>query len=371
MKKLNERTPAMLSLLKELVEAESPSHDKAGVDQVGALVSEECRRLGAMVTVHPQMTVGDLVEAHWGEGSGGILLLAHMDTVHPIGTLERMPFREIDGRIMGPGVEDMKGGIVVGLSALAALVENNQMPSRPVTALFTSDEEIGSQASRPLIESLASQSELVLVLEPAMPDGAIKTWRKGVGDFIVTVHGRAAHAGSDHQVGRNAIEELAHQILAIQNLTDYTQETTLNVGIIRGGTATNVVPEEAVAELDLRVMKPGEAERIITALHALKPFMEGTTIEITGELNRPPMPSDEMMKVTFEKARRMAARIGLQLRAGGTGGASDGNFVASLGIPVLDGMGVIGDGAHSEREFILKDSLPERAELLATILHDW
>ena len=370
MNNFNERTPVMLSLLKKLVEAESPSHDKAGVDRVGALVAEECRRQGAAVLLHPQTAVGDLVEAHWGEGRGGILLLAHMDTVHPVGTLERMPFREADGRIMGPGVEDMKGGIVVGLTALAALAEH-QAFIRPVTALFTSDEEIGSPASRPLIESLARQSELVLVLEPAMPDGAIKTWRKGVGDFIVTVHGRAAHAGSDHQLGRNAIEELSHQILAIQNLTDYEQGTTLNVGIIRGGTATNVVPEEAAAEVDLRIMKPAEAGRILAALHNLKPATEGTAIEISGELNRPPMPSDELMKATFEKARKLAAGIGFQLRAGGTGGASDANFVAPLAIPVLDGLGVVGDGAHSEREFILKESLPERAELLATILRDW
>jgi glutamate carboxypeptidase len=244
-------------------------------------------------------------------------------------------------------------------------------PIRPVTALFTSDEEIGSPTSRPVIETLARQSALVLVLEPSMPDGAVKTWRKGVGDFIVTVHGRAAHAGSDHLIGRNAIEELAHQVLVIQNLTDYDQGTTLNVGIIRGGTATNVVPDEATAEVDLRMMKPCETERILAALNALKPVLDGTTIEVSGELNRPPMPCDDMMKATFEKARSISARIGMEIRAGGTGGASDANFVAPLGVPVLDGLGAVGDGAHSEREFILKDSLPERAELLATILCEW
>ena len=363
--------PTMLRLLKRLVEAESPSHNKAGVDNVGTLVSEECRRLGASVTLHPQTTVGDLVEARWGEGQDGILLLAHMDTVHPIGTLERMPFREDNGRILGPGVEDMKGGIVVGLTALTALAEMHQTPIRPVIALFTSDEEIGSPTSRPLIEALASQSALVLVLEPAMPDGAIKTWRKGVGDFVLTARGRAVHAGSDHQLGRNAIEELAHQIIVIQNMTNYHQGTTLNVGIIRGGTATNVVPEEAVAEVDLRVMKTGEAERIQAALHALKPFLDGTTIEVSGELNRPPMPFNEMMRATFEKARKIAAGIGMDLKASGTGGASDANFIAPLGIPVLDGLGAVGDGGHSEREFILKNSLPERAEFLATVLREW
>ncbi len=364
-------TPEMLAMLKLLVETESPSHDKTGVDRVGAIIAAECRRQGALVTFHPQTTVGDLVEARWGEGRDGILLLAHMDTVHPVGTLNRMPFRVADGRIMGPGIEDMKGGIVIGLTALAALVEAHQLPVRPVTALFTSEEEIGSPASRPLIETLARGSALVLVLEPAMPDGAIKTWRKGVGDFVVTVRGRAAHAGSDHQVGRNAIEELARQVLVIQRLTDYDQGTTLNVGIIRGGTATNVVPEEAVAEVDLRVMKPGEAERIMTALHALVPTLDGTVIKVTGELNRPPMPADERMKATFNKAQKLAHRVGLEIKASGTGGASDANFVAPLGIPVLDGLGAVGDGGHSEREFIFKDSLPERAKLLAAILREW
>jgi glutamate carboxypeptidase len=366
-----DHTPSMVAQLKQLVEIETPSHDKSALDRIGEFVSSECCRLGALVKVHPQRETGNLIEAHWGAGPNGILLLAHMDTVHPIGTIERMPFREAGGRIMGPGTEDMKGGIVIGLTAITALVEEHHLPARTVTALFTSDEEIGSPSSRSLIEALARQSALVLVLEPAMPDGAIKTWRKGVGDFSVTVRGRAAHAGSGHQEGRNAIEELARQVLAIQKLTDYDQGTTLNVGIIRGGTVTNVVPEEATAEVDLRVMKPGEAERIIDALHALKPTLDGTTIEVSGELNRPPMPSDERMKTTFEKARTLAAVIGLEIRASGTGGASDANFVAPLGIPVLDGLGAVGDGEHSEREYIYRDSLPERAKLLTAILREW
>jgi glutamate carboxypeptidase len=364
-------TPTMLALLKQLVEIETPSHDKTALDRMGVFVASECRRVGAQVKVHPQRESGNLIEARWGAGSDGILLLAHMDTVHPIGTLKRMPFRETDGRIMGPGIEDMKGGIVIGLTALTILGEARQMPARPVTALFTSDEEIGSPSSRPLIEALARQSALVLVLEPAMPDGSIKTWRKGVGDFVVKVRGRAAHAGSAHQEGRNAIEEIARQVLAIQKLTDYDLGTTLNVGIIRGGTATNVVPEEATIEVDLRVMKPGEAKRIVDALHALKPTLDGTTIEVSGELNRPPMPSDTRMKATFEKARSLAAAIGLEIRASGTGGASDANFVAPLGIPVLDGLGAVGDGEHSDREFIFRNSLPERTKLLTAILRAW
>ncbi|MDP2993906.1 MAG: M20/M25/M40 family metallo-hydrolase, partial [Anaerolineales bacterium] len=270
MSNFDARTPDMLALLKRLVETESPSHNKAAVDRVGALVAEECRRLRAQVEIHPQTETGNQVEASFSRprplsqkesGANGILLLAHMDTVFPLGTLEKMPFYEKDGRVFGPGVSDMKGGIVVALTALAAALETGSL-AHPVTALFTSDEEIGSRTSRALIEKLAAESALVLVLEPGMVDGSVKTWRKGVGEFTVRVRGRAAHAGGDHEKGRNAIEEMAHQVLAIQKLTDYNKGTTLNVGVIRGGIASNVVPDEASLEVDLRVMQPGEAERI-------------------------------------------------------------------------------------------------------------
>lgn len=369
---LSSNTPAMLALLRRLVETESPSHDKTAVDRVGAIVAEEAQRLGAAIqTIHNAET-GDHVLAHWGKSkTDSILLLAHMDTVFPLGTLTKMPYYEKDGKAFGPGVLDMKSGIVIAFAAIEVLRQAGQMPKRPITALFTSDEEIGSLTSRLHIEALARESALVLVLEAAMPDGALKTWRKGVGDFTLRVRGRAAHAGSGHQDGRNAIEELAHQIIAIQKMTDYSRETTLNVGVVRGGTAANVVPDEAVAEIDLRVMQPGEAERIEAALRALQPVMEGTVLELSGGLNRPPMPFDERMKATFEKAAMIASQIGLQLKAGGSGGGSDANFVAPLHIPVLDGLGAIGDGYHSEREYIVIDSLAERAALLAALLQDW
>jgi len=380
MNNLDSQTAGMIALLKRLVETESPSHDKTAVDRVGALVAEECRRLGAQVEIHPQAGTGDHVLARFNlpspsrRGAGGevgILLLSHMDTVFPLGTLEKMPFCKKGDKIFGPGVLDMKGGIVIALTALAALRETGSLPPRPITALFTSDEEIGSRTSRALIEGLAKESTLVLVLESGLLNGAVKTWRKGVGDFTVRVRGRAAHAGGDHEKGRNAIEELAHQVLAIQKLTDYEKGTTLNVGMIRGGTATNVVPDEAMAEVDLRVMQPGEAGRILACLHALKPFLEGTSIEVTGELNRPPMPFDERMNATFERAKEIAGKRGISLQAGGSGGASDANFIAPLGIPVLDGLGAIGEGYHSEREYILMDSLPERVLLLAALLCEW
>jgi glutamate carboxypeptidase len=264
----------------------------------------------------------------------------------------------------------MKGGIVVALTALAAALETGSL-AHPVTALFTSDEEIGSGTSRALIEKLAAESALVLVLEPGMVDGSVKTWRKGVGEYTLCVRGRAAHAGGDHEKGRNAIEEIAHQVLSIQKMTDYDKGTTLNVGVIRGGIASNVVPDEASLEVDLRVMQPGEAERISAAMQALKPILDGTSLKVTGGLNRPPMPYNETIKATFERVKAIAAKENIEIKASGTGGASDANFVAPLGIPVLDGLGPAGGEYHSEREFIFRDSLPERAKLLTAILRDW
>jgi glutamate carboxypeptidase len=379
MSAFNARTPDMLALLKRLVETESPSHDKSAVDRVGMLVAEECRHLGAQVEIHSQTETGNHIEARFFNprripqdegGAYGILLLAHMDTVFPLGTLERMPFHEKNGRVFGPGVADMKGGIVVALAAVAAVRETGSLV-HPITALFTSDEEIGSVTSRALIEELASESALVLVLEPGMEDGSVKTWRKGVGEFTVQVRGRAAHAGGDHEKGRNAIEEMAYQVLAIQRLTDYSKGTTLNAGVIRGGIASNVVPDDASLKVDLRVMQPGEADRISAAMQALKPVLDGTSLEVTGGLERPPMPFNDTIKATFEKVKAIAANTNIELKANGTGGASDANFVALLGIPVLDGLGPAGGEYHSEREFIFRDSLPERTKLVAAILREW
>ena len=360
----------MKSLLKRLVETESPSSDKVAVDRVGALVADEARRLGADVKIVPVMDSGNHLMARWGEGEGGILLMCHMDTVFPVGTLEKMPYREADGRTYGPGVLDMKSGIVISLAAIGML-QNRGGLKHPVTLLCTSDEEVGSLTSEDLIVELAKGSELVLVLEPALPDGSLKTWRKGVGEFWVKAKGRAAHAGGEHADGRNAIEEMSHQVIAIQKMTDYEKGTTLNVGVMHGGTVSNVVPEEAIAQVDVRVMQPAEWERVEAEMMALDPVLEGTSLEISGGLNRPPMPFDETMKATFEKVQAIGAAIGLELKAGGTGGGSDANFVAPLGIPVLDGLGAIGEGLHSEREFIFTDSLEERAYLLAAIIEKW
>ena len=364
-------------LLKTLVETESPSHDKSAVDRVGAIVAEEARKLGAQVEIIPNAETGDHVLARF-EPVGGdsrllpsapVLLLCHMDTVFPLGTLPRMPYREADGKIFGPGTLDMKAGIVISLAAIEEV--QKQGLKRPIALLCTSDEEIGSHTSRAHIERLAKESALVLVLEAALVDGSLKTWRKGVGEFWVKTKGRAAHAGGDHEKGRNAIEEMAHQVIAIQKLTDYSKQTTLNVGVIQGGTVSNVVPEECSVQVDVRVMQPGEWERLESEMAKLKPVLDGTSIEIKGDLNRPPMPFDATMKATFEKAKDIASKIGIELKAGGTGGASDANFVAPLGIPVMDGLGAVGEGYHSEREYIFADSLEQRVELVSVLLKNW
>jgi glutamate carboxypeptidase len=364
-------TGETLALLKRLAEIESPSTDKPAVDRLGRAIAAELAALGASVSFHQQSAVGDHVEARWGAGPGGILVLCHMDTVHELGTLARFPVRESDGHLHGPGTEDMKGGIAIFMTAVRRLRESQAWPARPVTALITSDEEIGSGTSRALIEQLAQLAALVLCLEPALAGGRLKTARKGTGCLQLVARGRAAHAGAAHEQGRNAIEELAHHILAAQRLTDYAKGTTANVGVVSGGTRSNVVPDEARAEVDLRIISQSEAERLSAWAASLRPVLEGTTIAAQVEFDRPPMPRDANMAATFQKAQALAGRLGLVLAEGATGGGSDANFVAPLGVPVLDGLGVCGDGAHSKREYIEIDSLPERTALLAELIRAW
>ncbi len=367
-----QHTGEMVELLKQFIAIESPSTDKAAVDRLGAVIAAELRHLGATVTVDAQRAVGDHLYGRWGAtGRGGFLLLCHLDTVYDLGTLARQPIREADGKLYGPGAIDMKASFVLALTALKLLKANRLWPERPVTVLFTSDEEIGSGHSRGLIEQLAREAALVLCLEPCLPDGSLKTARKGIGEMIIVTKGRATHAGADHENGRNAIEELAHHILAAQALTDYARGTTLNVGVVSGGTRSNVVPDEARAEVDFRVAIPEEADRLLAWMRARRPVMRGTSVTITGGLNRPPMPRDATMSATFARAQRIADGLGLKLGESSTGGGSDANFVAPLGVPVLDGLGALGNGAHSEREHVVIESLPERAALLAALLSAW
>jgi glutamate carboxypeptidase len=365
--------PETVDFLKQLAAIESPSQDKAAVDACVAFVAEQLRALGAEVTRVPQTTVGNQLQALWPgmDHSTQFLTLCHLDTVWPIGTLTGMPLREENGRLFGPGVYDMKAGTAILLTALSVLHETGLPPRHPVRMLFTGDEEIGSLTSRALIEAEARRSLLTVVLEPALASGQIKTFRKGVGDFTVVAHGRAAHAGGDHQKGINAIEELAYHIPALQKMTDYTTGTTINVGTIKGGSASNVVPERAEMEVDFRISQMAEIDRVVTAIQRLQPVLNGARLEINGGLNRPPMEHNTTMAITFERARRLASSIGLILEEGSTGGGSDGNFTAGLGIPTLDGMGAVGDGAHATHEHVVIASLAERAALLATILTHW
>ena len=367
-----ERLAEALSLLEHIVALESPSTDKAAVDRCSKFVERMFRELGLTTQRTTCATAGDLLTAEWsGHRPERILGLIHLDTVWPIGALERMPIREENGRLYGPGVYDMKASVAIAWLAIRALLDLGQQPQHSLRLLFTGDEEMGSDASLDLIRAEARQSRLVLVMEPALPGGELKTSRKGVGDFKVTAHGRSSHAGGNHDRGVNAIAELAHHVLALQRLTDYKRGTTVNVGVIRGGTRSNVVPDWAEMEVDFRVETLGEAERIAAAFQALRPIHPEVRLDVGGGLNRPPMERDATMIATFEKVKRIAAGLGMELKEGSTGGGSDGNFTAALGAPTLDGLGAIGDGAHALHEHIVVDSLTERAALLAAIWTQW
>ncbi len=363
-----------LKLLKQLAAIESPSTDKAAVDRCSAFVEDTFRELGLATRRVPAAATGDQLMADWPGGdaqAGHILALMHLDTVWPIGTLDRMPIREEGERLYGPGVYDMKAGVAIAWLAARALSDLRQSPRRFIRLLFTGDEEIGSDSSVELIRAEAQQSDLVLIMEPALPGGELKTARKGVGGFKVIAHGRSSHAGGNHEKGVNAIEELANQVLALQKLTDYERGTTVNVGVIRGGTRSNVVPNRAEMHVDFRAATMAEAERITQAFQSLRSVLPEARLEVTGGLNRPPMERNATMIATFEKAHRIAASIGLALKEGSTGGGSDGNFTAALGVPTLDGLGARGDGAHALHEHIVIESLAERATLLAALWMQW
>jgi glutamate carboxypeptidase len=362
---------SMLVLLKELVSFESPSRDKAALDRLRIRVADILRTIGASVEILPKGQGGDHVLARFPGPAARrpALILGHFDTVWPLGTLAKMPFRVEDGRAFGPGTYDMKAGLTILLHSVRQLLDDPARPApRPIWALFTSDEEIGSPSSRRLIEEAARECAYVLVLEPPLADGSLKTARKGVGRFRLAVEGKAAHAGVAPHEGRSAIVELAHQVLRIQTFQDLKAGTTLNVGVIQGGTTTNVVPARASADIDVRVSTLAEAERVERALHSLVPVTPGIWMEVSGSFDRPPMERSPAIAALFEQARRIGRTLGLELTEGATGGGSDGNFTAAMGIPTLDGLGARGGGAHADDEHVLIDSLPERAALLAALL---
>jgi glutamate carboxypeptidase len=363
----------MIALLVELCEIESPTTDKAAVDRMAWRVAEELESLGADLIWHPREVVGDIIEAHWHADAPGkpLLFVCHMDTVHPIGMLARLPIRREGDKLYGPGTYDEKGGIVAMLAALRGLQDMDVFPKRPMIALMTTDEETGSEHSRPLIEKHAREAALTLVMESCLPDGATKTQRKGIGNFSVRTYGVSAHAGGAHEAGVNAIEEMAHQILALQALTDYKVGRTVSVNLISGGTRTNVIPDSCEAIVDARALTHDAMDRLGADILSLKPVLKGARVEISGSFDRPPLERNALMVETFTRAQSIGEKYGLSLFEGISGGGSDGNFTAAVGAATLDGIGPIGDGAHSENEFIFVDGLVTSATLLAGILLEW
>jgi glutamate carboxypeptidase len=353
--------------IETLVRLESPSTDKEAVDRCGAVVARMLREAGGVVSMLPQSQRGDHVRAEFAGGPGRVLVLGHFDTVWDVGQITSMPLREADGCLYGPGVFDMKASVAIAAHALRGL-RDRAMPFPHVIILFTTDEEIGSGTSRALIEDAARASDAVLVLEPSLPGGAVKTQRKGCGEFRITAHGVSAHAGIDPRQGASAIHELAHQIRALETLRDHERGVSVNVGVIEGGTRGNVVAERATALVDVRVPTMADAARVESAMRALTPANPAVRIEVQGGVERPPLERTAGVARLYEQAREVAASLGHDLAEGGTGGGSDGNFTAALGVPTLDGLGPRGDGAHALHEHVVLADLPWRAAFLAGLL---
>jgi glutamate carboxypeptidase len=372
----NEHCDAILETIRDLVEIESPSDNKMAVDRIGEAVAEKFFQLGPYASKKPEIrrhraeTFGDHLEVNFpGRADKPVLLLGHYDTVYPLATLAKMPCRIEGDKFSGPGVLDMKSGIGLMLHAIAGLLEWHGELPRPVTVLLVSDEEVGSDSSRSITESLARKTAAVLVCEPSYGrQGAVKTARKGVGDFAIRITGKAAHAGLDFTKGVNAIRELARQIEKISEFTDLKKGMTVNVGIVSGGSRTNVVPEAASAEVDVRIARMKDAAGIEQKMRALRPFNPKCKIEVSGGINRPPMERTSGVAALYEQAVAIARELGWRLGEAAVGGGSDGNFTAGMGIPTLDGLGGVGDGAHAAHEHIVISELPRRAALLAGLI---
>ncbi len=368
-----DRTEAMVTLLEKMVRMESPSSSKAHVDFFGQFVADICHQLGADVRMYAYPAAGDVPVAIWNGDAPGkpIMLLSHLDTVWPVGTLETMPWRREGDLVFGPGAVDMKGGIVVALEAIRGLVDRGEMPNRPIWALFNSEEEIGAIHTRPLIVELAAQCGLVLVMEPAADGESLKTWRKGIARYDVKTIGRASHAGNAPEAGINAVIEAAHQAIQIHKLNDLPNGTSVSVTTINGGIASNVIPPEATMYVDVRFLKASEAARIEKAMREIEPVLPGARVEVVGGIDRGPMERNEQMIRTAQQAQAIARKLGMDLPEAGSGGGSDGNFTAAMGIPTLDGMGPGGSGLHAAHEQVIIRTIPRRAAFLAQMLCDW
>ena len=365
---VEKKTDWIRDTLHELVQQESPSEDPQAVNAAIALTENWAREQGARIKRHKQREFGDVLELRFGSSRSKqkpVLLLGHLDTVWPIGTLKKMPWREADGRYWGPGVLDMKAGVVMALAALRTLRELKS--ARPVTLLLNSDEEVGSPISRSITERLALESAAVLVLEPAQ-GLAYKTARKGVGNYHVEVTGVAAHSGVDFEKGHSAVLELAKLIQTISGFTNLARKLTVNCGVIAGGTRSNVVASQAWTDVDVRIAKASDAAYVEKIFRSLKVSDPHCKLTITGGINRPPMERKAGTIALFKKARSLAAELGFALEEAATGGGSDGNFTAALGMPTLDGMGAVGDGAHAAHESVVIKHLVPRNALLAAMI---
>jgi glutamate carboxypeptidase len=364
------RQDALVATISEFVEIESPSDNKAAADRMGAFLAGKFAALGGRALIHHADEFGNNVQIDFAgrENVKPVLLLGHFDTVYPIGTLAGMPCRVADGRLYGPGVLDMKSGIALMLYAIEALKTWHGGLPRPVTVFLVSDEEVGSYSSRKVTEALARKSAGVFVLEPAGPRGAVKTARKGVGEYVLTVRGVAAHAGLDPGKGHSAILELARQIVAVSKLNDLRRGISVNPGVIRGGTRTNVVAAEAAVEIDVRIKRAKQAAGLDRRIRSLKISDKHCKLNIEGGINRMPMERTAGVAALYKKAKSVAQHIGWKLEEAAVGGGSDGNFTAGIGIPTLDGMGGHGQGAHAVHEHIVISELPRRALLLAGMI---
>jgi len=358
----------LVETIAALVALESPTTDKGAVDRCGSELASRLEAIGGRVSRLSRTDRGDHLIAEFGCGASQVLLLGHFDTVWPVGQIAKMPLAESNGRLHGPGVFDMKAGIAIAMLATRAVLETAAPLDRRITMLWTSDEEIGSQSSRGAIEDEARRSDAVLVLEPALPGGAVKTTRKGCGQFELTVRGVAAHAGIDPTKGASAIHELAHQICRIYRLPRLSPGISINVGTVAGGTRANVVAEEAHAVIDVRAATQNEAAMVASMITRQQPRIPGARLEVTGGFDRPPLERSAGVARLYDQARQIAGELGHDLAEGSTGGGSDGNFTAALGVPTLDGLGAIGDGAHALHEHVEVDALPDRAALVAGMM---
>jgi glutamate carboxypeptidase len=369
------RREQMVELLKTLVSYETPTRDKAAVDRMGAFMEAQFRELGASsVTRIAQTEVGDLLLAKWNEHAPGkpIMFLIHIDTVWPLGTLAERPTRiDDEGRLFGPGAIDMKGGITVVLEALRGLKDRGAMPQRPVWVLMTSDEEVGSIYSNPTIKSVSPQAGLVLVMEPATIDEALKTMRKGVATYRIDIEGLPSHAGNAPEKGINAVIEFANQALHINGMNDLKNGRSVSVTMVEGGSATNVIPAHVTAFVDTRAISVQQFNETEHMLLGLEPIVPGSKLRVERINGHTPMERNATMIRSYAQCKRIGEAHGLTITEAMSGGGSDGNTVAALGVPVLDGLGPQGDGLHALHEHVVLNSLPRRATLIAAMLQEW